>query len=108
MPRCAKSIGWLRSLGKVIRRSASCHAAEITREALVRDPDDALVLAMKGHFQAFVEPYFERGTGWTYVATRRHVRLAPDATVAWFDELLHNEKYGACRGTGKPVAAGHG
>ena len=34
-------------------------ANQIAREALKRDPDDALVLAMKGHFQAFVEHDFE-------------------------------------------------
>jgi DNA-binding SARP family transcriptional activator len=32
---------------------------QITRDALKRDPDDALVLAMKGHFKAFVEHDFE-------------------------------------------------
>ena len=34
-------------------------ANQIARDALKRDPDDALVLAMKGHFQAFVEHDFE-------------------------------------------------
>ena len=26
--------------------------------------------------------------------------LSTEGTVAWFDEALHNEKYGECRGTG--------
>jgi DNA-binding SARP family transcriptional activator len=34
-------------------------ATQIAKEALKRDPDDALVLAMKGHFKAFVEHDFE-------------------------------------------------
>ena len=34
-------------------------ANRLARDALKRDPDDALVLAMKGHFQAFVEHDFE-------------------------------------------------
>ena len=34
-------------------------ANQIAKDALKRDPDDALVLAMKGHFQAFVEHDFE-------------------------------------------------
>ncbi len=32
---------------------------QLAKEALKRDPDDALVLAMKGHFQAFVEHDFD-------------------------------------------------
>ena len=34
-------------------------ANQIARDALKRDPDDALALAMKGHFQAFVEHDFD-------------------------------------------------
>ncbi len=51
-------------------------------------------------FRSFAEPYFDSGRGWTYTATERHVDLAPDGTVAWFDEILWNESYGTCRGTG--------
>jgi uncharacterized protein (TIGR02246 family) len=49
-------------------------------------------------FRAFCEPYFARGVGWRYVPEERHLRVEGD--VAWFDELLANEKYGTCRGTG--------
>ncbi|MEM7563881.1 MAG: hypothetical protein AAF353_12645, partial [Pseudomonadota bacterium] len=34
-------------------------ASQLAREALKRNPDDALALAMKGHFQAFVEHNFD-------------------------------------------------
>lgn len=51
-------------------------------------------------FKAFAEPYFSEGRGWTYSATERHVHVAADGKTAWFDELLWNEKYGTCRGTG--------
>lgn len=51
-------------------------------------------------FRAFVHPYFSEGRGWTYVATERHVMLAADGNLAWFDETLDNEKYGKLRGTG--------
>jgi ketosteroid isomerase-like protein len=51
-------------------------------------------------FRAFVHPYFSKGRGWTYVATERHVMLAADGNLAWFDETLGNEKYGKLRGTG--------
>lgn len=51
-------------------------------------------------FKAYARPSFESGRGWTYHPTERHVYLSPDATVAWFDELLDNESYGQTRGTG--------
>jgi len=54
----------------------------------------------KEAFRAFAEPYFSQGKGWTYVARDRHIALAPERTVAWFDEKLTNAKYGECRGTG--------
>ena len=51
-------------------------------------------------FKAFAEPYFSKGRGWTYTKTERHVYVAEDGKTAWFDEMLRNEKYGTCRGTG--------
>ena len=51
-------------------------------------------------FRAYAHPHFAKGKGWTYRATARHVQLAPDGDVAWFDETLANESYGPCRGTG--------
>ena len=51
-------------------------------------------------FRTFCEPYFSKGKGWTYIPTERHVMVSSDGTTAWFDERLHNEKYGATRGSG--------
>ena len=51
-------------------------------------------------FRTFAEPYFSRGRGWTYTKTERHVYVSDDGETAWFDEMLWNEKYGTCRGTG--------
>ena len=51
-------------------------------------------------FRAFAEPYFSKGHGWTYTKTERHIDLAVSDKTAWFDEMLWNEKYGTCRGTG--------
>jgi ketosteroid isomerase-like protein len=51
-------------------------------------------------FRAFAEPYFSEGRGWTYARTERHVYVSIDGNTAWFDEMLWNEKYGTCRGTG--------
>jgi len=53
-----------------------------------------------GEFKTFAEPYFSKGRGWTYTATERHIDLGPGGGVAWFDEILWNETYGTCRGTG--------
>jgi hypothetical protein len=41
-----------------------------------------------------------KGRGWTYVVKTRHVDVMPSGDVAWFDEVLTNEWYGVCRGTG--------
>jgi hypothetical protein len=51
-------------------------------------------------FRAYAHPYFAAGKSWTYVPRDRHVSFADDASVAWFDELLDNEKYGLLRGSG--------
>lgn len=60
----------------------------------------------KEQFRAYVEPYFERGQGWTYVPGRRHVAIEGD--LVWFDELLTNQGYGALRGTGVLRRRGEG
>ena len=51
-------------------------------------------------FRAYAHPHFAQGKGWTYRAAARHVQLAPEGSVAWFDEVLENASYGPCRGTG--------
>ncbi len=49
-------------------------------------------------FRAYAHPHFAAGKGWTYVPRVRHVTVQGD--LAWFDEIVDNAKYGACRGTG--------
>lgn len=51
-------------------------------------------------FKAFARPYFSKGEGWTYVPGERHVAILPGKKTARFDEILSNESYGTCRGTG--------
>ena len=51
-------------------------------------------------FRAYAHRRFDAGTGWTYHVSQRHVFLDGDHNTAWFDEALHNDKYGECRGTG--------
>jgi hypothetical protein len=50
--------------------------------------------------ESFARPYFSMGRGWTYTKTKRHILLARDGQTAWFDEMLWNETYGTCRGSG--------
>jgi ketosteroid isomerase-like protein len=54
----------------------------------------------KPAFKAFVEPYFSKGSGWTYTPTAQNISLSQDGETAFFDELLLNESYGQCRGSG--------
>ncbi len=49
-------------------------------------------------FKAYAKPIFESGQGWRYDVVERN--LVGTAAVQWFDELLYNQKYGYCRGTG--------
>lgn len=53
-------------------------------------------------FRAYAEPHFARGRGWTYTPVERTVTLAPIPClcVAWFDEVLENDRYGVTRGSG--------
>ncbi len=50
-------------------------------------------------FMDYARPFMvEQGKGWTYTPRDRHVSAHGD--VAWFDELIENEKYGTLRGQG--------
>jgi ketosteroid isomerase-like protein len=51
-------------------------------------------------FREYAHPHFSAGKGWTYKATERHIRVSASGQTAWFDERLHNEKYGEVRGSG--------
>lgn len=54
----------------------------------------------KKEFSAFVKPYFSQGKGWLYQPIERHVTPTPASDIVFFDELLENENYGRCRGSG--------
>jgi hypothetical protein len=51
-------------------------------------------------FKAFVMPYFEKGKGWRYLPSQRHIDMDSSGQFAWFDELLDNPKYGQARSSG--------
>ena len=49
-------------------------------------------------FKEYAKPAFADGHGWTYEVVERNWEGRGD--TRWFDEILFNEKYGHCRGTG--------
>ena len=46
----------------------------------------------------YAKPAFADGHGWTYEVVERN--WEGSGVTRWFDEILFNEKYGHCRGTG--------
>lgn len=54
----------------------------------------------KRAFQAFAQPHFAHGKGWTFTPTRRAIAWAAGGSVAWFDEDLASTHMGPCRGSG--------
>ncbi|WP_189408359.1 nuclear transport factor 2 family protein [Alteromonas halophila] len=61
---------------------------------------DASEVWTVSEFKDYAMPHFNKGTGWTYHPYNRHVYFSDDGDVAWFDELLRNDKLGITRGTG--------
>lgn len=53
-----------------------------------------------GEFSEFAREHFSTGEGWSYNSTERHITISADGRIAWFDEMLSNEKLGKCRGSG--------
>ena len=49
-------------------------------------------------FKEYAKPAFADGHGWTYEVVERN--WEGSGVTRWFDEMLFNEKYGHCRGTG--------
>lgn len=77
--------------------------------------DNAIILGTDGTerwtketFQDFVEPYFSKGRGWTYKVIERNLTTAKADQVIFFDELLMNEAYGHCRGSGVLINTANG
>ena len=54
----------------------------------------------KQEFSAYVKPYFEKGQGWLYRLSSRNISPIADTNLVFFDELLENDHYGQCRGSG--------
>ncbi len=51
-------------------------------------------------FRKYAMARFSTGVGWSYKPEKRFIYFDKDESTAWFDEVVMNEKYGECRGTG--------
>jgi ketosteroid isomerase-like protein len=49
---------------------------------------------------AYVTDRFKDGTGWQYTSVQRHIKIAAEQKIAWFDEITVSPKWGRFRGTG--------
>ena len=54
----------------------------------------------KAAFKKFVKPYFSQGKGWRYESSHRYISKVKGENIFFFDELLNNDSYGQCRGSG--------
>jgi hypothetical protein len=55
-------------------------------------------------FKTYSQPIFEAGDGWDYRVVERN--LYGEGDIRWFDEILHNQGLGLCRGTGVVIFDG--
>jgi SnoaL-like domain len=61
---------------------------------------DATERWMVEEFKSYVMPYFSKGIGWIYKPVTRNISYSNDEQIAWFDEILDNERFGTARGSG--------
>jgi ketosteroid isomerase-like protein len=88
--------------------AAAAHADE--KRYFAHFTDDAVFLGTdaterwtRDEFLAYAHPRFATGTAWAFHAVGRHINVASDGSVAWFDESLATERLGPARGTGVVV-----
>lgn len=69
----------------------------------------------RDEFEAFSRPHFDGVHAWTYEQIETNIAFPPpvpgvadEPRAAWVDEVLWNEKYGYCRGTGLLTREGEG
>ena len=53
-------------------------------------------------FYLYAKPYFDQGQGWTYTPISRNITYH-NSYIAWFDEILQNDRFGSARSTGVVV-----
>lgn len=109
MPAAAQDTSAVKAINSTLNQFHDAAAKADGKRYFSLLTDDAIYIGTDAgerwtaaQFRAFAEPYFAKGTGWTYKPRERHVTVAdiPCRCVAWFDELLDSESYGTSRGTG--------
>lgn len=60
----------------------------------------------KDDFRKWAHPGFQERMIWQFTAYNRTITVAPEGTVAWFDELVNMSGSGTGRGTGVMVKQG--
>jgi hypothetical protein len=61
---------------------------------------DRSELWQRDAFKAWAKRFFERGSAWSFHATRRNVYASSDGRTIWFDELLDTPNMGHCMASG--------
>jgi len=59
----------------------------------------AITIDSVEHYSEVID-CFNQGNGWLYQVKERNISLIKHSKVAFFDEILENQKYGFCRGSG--------
>ncbi len=54
---------------------------------------------LRDEFRAWAKDAFERDSAWAFEPKERHLEIAPDGSIAWWDEILETWM-GPCRATG--------
>lgn len=54
-------------------------------------------------FYLYAKPHFDHGQGWTYTLVSRNITYYNDNSVACFDEILQNDRFGMSRSSGVAV-----
>lgn len=85
-------------------------AAEAKFDAFFNEMDDDFIYLgtapgerwTKQQFANFCKPYFDAGSAWEFISTRREWSFSKNKKIAWFDEDLDTWMRG-CRGSGVAV-----
>jgi len=103
----ANNINEEQKIEKSLDRFHQAAAQANAQEYLGLLTDDAIFLGTdarerwnKKQFSAFVLPIFSKGSGWLYEVQERNISLLNRNNIAFFDEILENNNYGRCRGSG--------
>ncbi len=85
----------------------AAYFAAFTEDAIFIGTDETERWDMEA-FREYAHPHFSQGRGWAFDVVERHIMPSDDGRIAWFDERLRSEKYGALRGSGVVIKGADG